>query len=37
MVDDADNQTSDRFLEVYMLWLFGWVVTTRSGKYRTIA
>jgi hypothetical protein len=26
MTDDADDQTSDRFLEVYLLWLFGWVV-----------
>jgi hypothetical protein len=23
MADDADDQTSDRFLEVYLLWLFG--------------
>jgi hypothetical protein len=26
MADDADDQTSDRFLEVYLLWLFGWVL-----------
>jgi hypothetical protein len=24
MADDADDQTLDRFLEVYLLWLFGW-------------
>jgi hypothetical protein len=23
MADDADDPTSDRFLEVYLLWLFG--------------
>jgi hypothetical protein len=23
MADDADDQTSDRYLEVYLLWLFG--------------
>jgi hypothetical protein len=26
MADDADDRTSDRFLEVYLLWLFGWVL-----------
>jgi hypothetical protein len=26
MADDADDQTSDRFLEVYLLWLFGWML-----------
>jgi hypothetical protein len=26
MADDANDQTSDRFLEVYLLWLFGWVL-----------
>jgi hypothetical protein len=26
MADDADDQTSNRFLEVYLLWLFGWVL-----------
>jgi hypothetical protein len=26
MADDSDNPTSDRFLEVYLLWLFGWVL-----------
>jgi hypothetical protein len=26
MADDADDQTLDRFLEVYLLWLFGWVL-----------
>jgi hypothetical protein len=25
MADDADDQASDMFLEVYLLWLFGWV------------
>jgi hypothetical protein len=25
MADDADDHTSDKFLEVYLLWLFGWV------------
>jgi hypothetical protein len=31
MADDADNQTSDRFLEVYLLWLFGWVMFYESA------
>jgi hypothetical protein len=26
MADDADDPTSDRFLEVYLLWLFEWVL-----------
>jgi hypothetical protein len=26
MADDADDQTSNRFLEVYLLWLFRWVL-----------
>jgi hypothetical protein len=26
MADEADDPTSDRFLEVYLLWLFGWVL-----------
>jgi hypothetical protein len=28
--DDADDPTSDRFLEVYLLWLFGWVLFCES-------
>jgi hypothetical protein len=31
MVDDADDQTSNRFLEVYLLWLFGWVLSCESA------
>jgi hypothetical protein len=31
MADDADDQTSDRFLEVYLLWLFGWVLFWESA------
>jgi hypothetical protein len=31
MADDADDQTSDRFLEVYVLWLFGWVLFCESA------
>jgi hypothetical protein len=31
MADDADDQTSDRFLEVYLLWLFGWVLFCESA------
>jgi hypothetical protein len=30
MADDADDQTSDWFLEVYLLWLFGWVLFCES-------
>jgi hypothetical protein len=26
MVDKADDPTSNRFLEVYLLWLFGWAL-----------
>jgi hypothetical protein len=26
MADNVDDQTSDRFLEVYLLWLFGWIL-----------
>jgi hypothetical protein len=32
MADDADDQTSDRFLEVYLLWLFGWVPFYESAR-----
>jgi hypothetical protein len=31
MADDADEPTSDRFLEVYLLWLFGWVLFCESA------
>jgi hypothetical protein len=31
MADDADEQTSDRFLEVYLLWLFGWALFCESA------
>jgi hypothetical protein len=31
MADDVDDQTSDRFLEVYLLWLFGWVLFCESA------
>jgi hypothetical protein len=31
MADDADDQTSDRFLEVYLLWLFGWLLFCESA------
>jgi hypothetical protein len=31
MANDADDQTSDRFLEVYLLWLFGWVLFCESA------
>jgi hypothetical protein len=30
MADDAGGQTSDIFLEVYLLWLFGWVLFCES-------
>jgi hypothetical protein len=30
MADDANDQTSYRFLEVYLLWLFGWVLFCES-------
>jgi hypothetical protein len=29
--DDVDDQTSDKFLEVYLLWLFGWVLFCESA------
>jgi hypothetical protein len=32
MADDADDQTSDRFLEVYLLWLFRWVLFCESVR-----
>jgi hypothetical protein len=31
MADDADDQMLDRFLEVYLLWLFGWVLFCESA------
>jgi hypothetical protein len=31
MANEADDQTSDRFLEVYLLWLFGWVLFCESA------
>jgi hypothetical protein len=31
MADDADDQTSDRFSEVYLLWLFEWVFCESAG------
>jgi hypothetical protein len=31
MADDANDQTPDRFLEVYLLWLFGWVLFCESA------
>jgi hypothetical protein len=31
MVDEADDLTSDKFLEVYLLWLFGWVLFCESA------
>jgi hypothetical protein len=31
MADDANDQTSDRFLEVYLLWLFRWVLFCESA------
>jgi hypothetical protein len=34
MADDVDDPTSDRFLEVYVLWMFGWVMFCESaGDY----
>jgi hypothetical protein len=30
MADVADDHTSDRFLEVYQIWLFGWVLFCES-------
>jgi hypothetical protein len=34
MADDADDQTSYRFLEVYLLWLFGWVLFCESERIK---
>jgi hypothetical protein len=31
MADEADDPTSGRFLEVYLLWLFGWVFFCESA------
>jgi hypothetical protein len=31
MADDADDPTSDMFLEVYLLWLFEWVLFCESA------
>jgi hypothetical protein len=31
MEDNADDQTADSFLEVYLLWLFGWVLFCESA------
>ena len=31
MADEADDPTSDRFLEGYLLCLFGWVVFCESA------
>jgi hypothetical protein len=31
MADDADDLTANRFLEVYLLWLFGWVLFRESA------
>jgi hypothetical protein len=31
MAYDADDRTSDRFLEVYQLWVFGWVLFCESA------
>jgi hypothetical protein len=31
MANDADDQTSDRFLEVYLLWLIRWVLFCESA------
>jgi hypothetical protein len=31
MADDVDDPTSDRFLEVYLLWSFGWVLFCESA------
>jgi hypothetical protein len=32
IANDSDDQTSDRFLEVYLLWLFGWVLFCEGKK-----
>jgi hypothetical protein len=31
MANEADDPTSDRFLEVYLLWLFEWVLFCESA------
>jgi hypothetical protein len=31
VADDANDQKLDRFLEVYLLWLFGWVLFYESA------
>jgi hypothetical protein len=31
MANDADDQTSDGFLEVYLLWLIRWVLFCESA------
>jgi hypothetical protein len=31
MADDVDDQTSDMLLEVYLLWLFEWVLFCESA------
>jgi hypothetical protein len=31
MANDVYDQTSDGFLEVYLLWLFGWVLFCESA------
>jgi quinol-cytochrome oxidoreductase complex cytochrome b subunit len=31
MADEADDPTSYRFLKVYLLWLFGWVLFCESA------
>jgi hypothetical protein len=31
MADEVEDQTSDKFLEVYLLWLFGWVMFRESA------
>jgi hypothetical protein len=32
MAGDANDSTSDRFLEVYLLWLFVWVMFCESAR-----
>jgi hypothetical protein len=31
MADEVEDQTSNKFLEVYLLWLFGWVMFRESA------
>jgi hypothetical protein len=31
MADEVNDSTSDRFLEVYLLWLFEWVLFYESA------